>query len=675
MTRIALKLPDPAFLCAQPSEILLNMRARLPRTLFGCAAAALLAACEPAQVLTVTPVLEVEDQRLDFGPVPEGMTAVRGVRVLNPVSVVVEGFTVALDPGGSPDFTVLTSSTSSTAIAPGQQVEVQVRFRPEGAGSDEATLRISSPYLADGEVAVFLSGGPIAPCVRVEPDPLDFGPAATATVVRTFELINDCQANLTVDSVTLAEDGNPDFTVRRWETPAVIRPGARRAGAIDYRRSARATAGRLQVRADDPEAPMVEVRLLPDPLRACQDGEDNDADGLLDFPDDPGCASPEDDDEANPPECAPGATEPCGSDVGACAPGTRACVEGRWGPCEGATVAADETCDGLDDDCDGAVDEAITEACDAFGCAGVRACVEDSGVEGGAWTACVPTSPEPERCDGVDNDCDGTVDDGIVEACQVSTCAGTRICVPGGAGEFTACQVSPQPELCNGADDDCNGVPDDLPALTCGVGACAATAPACAGGAPNTCVPGAPTPELCNGLDDDCSGVPDDNGACTAPMCGLGVATADPQEPNDTPGAANPRVPATLGTRTLTYDVTLPPGDEDWLEFTFPAPGAASVASLSARATCVSWAGNPGCAQPARVGLAAWYFDDVCTPGGQQDGYDAGAAGLPFVSSSGSVSPFGICVPQRFRLRVFAGAAVCTAEALNVELEVTITFQ
>ncbi|MBW2459360.1 MAG: hypothetical protein JRI68_33010, partial [Deltaproteobacteria bacterium] len=36
---------------------------------------------------------------------------------------------------------------------------------------------------------------------------------------------------------------------------------------------------------------------------ACDDGQDNDADGLVDYPEDPGCSSPDDDDESDCPGC------------------------------------------------------------------------------------------------------------------------------------------------------------------------------------------------------------------------------------------------------------------------------------------------------------------------------------------------------------------------------------
>lgn len=54
-----------------------------------------------------------------------------------------------------------------------------------------------------------------------------------------------------------------------------------------------------------------------------------------------------------------GLTQPCGSDVGTCSPGTETCTAGMWGDCVGTVEPGLETCDGEDNDCDGAVDEGM----------------------------------------------------------------------------------------------------------------------------------------------------------------------------------------------------------------------------------------------------------------------------------------------------------------------------
>jgi hypothetical protein len=79
------------------------------------------------------------------------------------------------------------------------------------------------------------------------------------------------------------------------------------------------------------------------------------------------------------------------------------------------------------------------------------------------------------------------------------------------AGRFVACAPgAPAAERCNGVDDDCDGaVDEDAPGTTCGVGQCQRSA-RCVGGMLEACVPGAPTVEACNGMDDDCDGTVDE---------------------------------------------------------------------------------------------------------------------------------------------------------------------
>lgn len=84
-------------------------------------------------------------------------------------------------------------------------------------------------------------------------------------------------------------------------------------------------------------------------------------------------------------------------------------------------------------------------------------------------------------------------------------------------------------ETCNGVDDDCDGVIDNgatvLP-ISCGVGACKRTVYQCGNESEpfnTTCIPGTPTPEVCNQIDDDCDGVIDNGHVCDRPVEGVPV--------------------------------------------------------------------------------------------------------------------------------------------------------
>ncbi len=69
---------------------------------------------------------------------------------------------------------------------------------------------------------------------------------------------------------------------------------------------------------------------------------------------------------------------------------------------------AAERCNGVDDDCDGDTDEGLTRDCSTACGSGEERC------SGGAWVGCTAPRPSPEECNGVDDDCDGDTDEGCV---------------------------------------------------------------------------------------------------------------------------------------------------------------------------------------------------------------------------------------------------------------------
>ncbi|MBM4291713.1 MAG: hypothetical protein FJ138_09930, partial [Deltaproteobacteria bacterium] len=211
----------------------------------------------------------------------------------------------------------------------------------------------------------------------------------------------------------------------------------------------------------------------------------------------------------------------------------------------GAAVA--EVCDGLDNDCDGVLDNGFTgvgATCEVGQglCrrVGVRRCAPD-----GAGVVCdvEPGTPAAEVCDGLDNDCDGVIDDGFAglnEICTlgVGACQQSSFTRCAADGQRVECGLNPaallaraQPERCDGVDNDCDGGADEdfgLLFSPCAVGqgaclrqglfVCAASQE----GEECSVQPGAPTDERCDGLDNDCDGDVDDRWPTLGGVCALG---------------------------------------------------------------------------------------------------------------------------------------------------------
>jgi hypothetical protein len=209
----------------------------------------------------------------------------------------------------------------------------------------------------------------------------------------------------------------------------------------------------------------------------------------------------------------------CG--LGNCLHTVENCIAGEPQECGPKLGAEEEVCDGVDNDCDGLVDEGLgVLSCGQGQCQQLlQLCVD------GQETACDPLKgAADEFCDGKDNDCDGFIDEELEEQiCGQGECLHS---VPGCVGgEVPICDLmeGAVEEACNGKDSDCDGVvDDDLGVLTCGLGECQEVLPVCVAGELTICDPfSGAVDEVCDGRDNDCNGVVDDG--LPDVTCGLGV--------------------------------------------------------------------------------------------------------------------------------------------------------
>ncbi len=224
---------------------------------------------------------------------------------------------------------------------------------------------------------------------------------------------------------------------------------------------------------------------------------------------------------------------------------------------------AAELCNGIDDDCDNTPDDGLTFLgyypdldSDGYGAAGSTAQMSCAPVSGKVTNnqdcndgnASIKPG-QAELCDGVDQDCDGQIDEGLPTQSYYTDADGDGYGASGATPQASCRAVAgkaPNNQDCNdanasirpGAAESCNNVDDDCDAQvdennpgggaacdTGQAGVCAAGTVTCQSGALTCLRNQGPSAEKCNGSDDDCDNQVDEDFPNKGQSCtsGLGV--------------------------------------------------------------------------------------------------------------------------------------------------------
>ena len=354
---------------------------------------------------------------------------------------------LALDGDG---FTLIDDDFPNISSDPGTLL---LSYTADNAAWDRARITIQTNEESDGEhrVEVRVHAGEVE--VELWPRLLDFGPVAMAAeALAEFTLYNTGSVPLEVAAFTFDKAVFTTATA----TPLALPSGASSVVPVQFSPLDTGLAtGQLTVTFSDGTTTVTGDIVANDCEFGTADLYDADGDGYG------GCTADCDDNDAS---SHPGATEVCDTvdqdcdglvdDGTDCYDDDGDGVTEALGDCNDADSgihpgATDEPGNGRDDDCDGVVDQGSVDA-DGDGSSTYGGDCDES--EATVYTGA------PELPDGMDNDCDGTIDEGTTAYDD----DGDGVTETSGDCDDTNAATYPAaPEIADGKDNNCDGRVDE----------------------------------------------------------------------------------------------------------------------------------------------------------------------------------------------------------------------